>query len=217
MVYCWSLATFGSPLTVCMPPAACQVDPQVSSPRSIKSTSFQPALVRWYRTLHPTTPPPITTAFAWLFTNPPLSLVRNRQLHRSLRRRRRALAEALDEPGAEQCDRGVAQPVRMRRQVVAVAVIQGGIEGPHQAPVGKFLAEEVGVLERDPLATEGVLGGQHRGIKDQSALDVHAGEPVRAHELAPGVVARPVGDAHVHDLVLLDELGQRPAAMRGGD
>src|ERR1700690_4123183 len=67
MVYCCNLATFGSPLPVCMPPAACQVDPDVSSARSISSTSFQPILVKWYKTLAPTTPPPITTIWACLF------------------------------------------------------------------------------------------------------------------------------------------------------
>jgi hypothetical protein len=45
-VYCWSFATFGSLLMVCMPPAACQVEPEVSSCRSISTTSRQPALVR---------------------------------------------------------------------------------------------------------------------------------------------------------------------------
>src|ERR1700733_13713137 len=60
MVYCCSSATLGSPLMVCMPPAACHVEPEVSSALSISSTSFQPAFVRWYRTLTPTTPPPIT-------------------------------------------------------------------------------------------------------------------------------------------------------------
>src|SRR5271169_7211578 len=77
MVYCCNLATFGSPLTVCMPPAACQVDPEVSSARSISSTSFQPILVKWYSTLAPTTPPPITTAWAWLFMR---SLIGYRQM-----------------------------------------------------------------------------------------------------------------------------------------
>src|SRR5438874_12925042 len=89
MVYCCSRATLGSPLRVCMPPAACQVEPQVSSPRSSSSTSFQPALVRWYRTLAPTTPPPITTTRASLFTDPPLSHrshVGHRQQHRHARR-----------------------------------------------------------------------------------------------------------------------------------
>ena len=61
MVYCWSLATFGSPLSVCIPPAECQVDPAVSSVRSSSTTSVHPAFVKWYSTLAPTTPPPITT------------------------------------------------------------------------------------------------------------------------------------------------------------
>src|SRR6187402_3890121 len=75
MVYCWRRATLGSPLSVCMPPAACHVDPAVSSRRSSRTTSVQPALVRWYRTLAPTTPPPMTTAWYWFFIDRPLSVV----------------------------------------------------------------------------------------------------------------------------------------------
>src|ERR1700733_1648919 len=63
-VYCWSFATFGSPLSVCIPPAACQVEPAVSSLRSTSTTSVQPSSVRWYKTEAPTTPPPITTTCA---------------------------------------------------------------------------------------------------------------------------------------------------------
>ena len=47
IVYCWSFETFGSPLSVCIPPAACQVEPAVSSRRSSSITSVQPAFVRW--------------------------------------------------------------------------------------------------------------------------------------------------------------------------
>ena len=66
-MYCWSRATFGSPLSVCMPPAACHVEPAVSSRRSRSITSVQPSLVRWYRTLAPTTPPPMTTTWVSRF------------------------------------------------------------------------------------------------------------------------------------------------------
>ena len=45
IVYCWSRATFGSPLSVCMPPAACQVEPAVSSRRS-RSIDVGPARLR---------------------------------------------------------------------------------------------------------------------------------------------------------------------------
>src|SRR6187200_392383 len=55
IVYCCSRATFGSPLSVCIPPAACHVEP---------------AFVRWYRTLAPTTPPPMTTTCVSRFTRP---------------------------------------------------------------------------------------------------------------------------------------------------
>ena len=44
IVYSCSFATFGSPFSVCMPPAACQVEPDVSSSRSTSTTSVQPAL-----------------------------------------------------------------------------------------------------------------------------------------------------------------------------
>jgi hypothetical protein len=36
----------GSEFIVWKPPAACQVDPEVSSERSIKTTSLHPSLVR---------------------------------------------------------------------------------------------------------------------------------------------------------------------------
>ena len=68
IVYCWSRATFGSPLSVCIPPAACQVEPAVSSRARAASTSVQPAFVRWYSTLAPTTPPPMTTTWTSDFT-----------------------------------------------------------------------------------------------------------------------------------------------------
>src|SRR3981081_4828638 len=49
-------------------PAACQVEPAVSSSRSSSTTSVQPSRVRWYSALQPTAPPPMTTTRAWLFT-----------------------------------------------------------------------------------------------------------------------------------------------------
>src|SRR6185436_1298265 len=64
IVYCWRRATLGSPLRVCIPPAACHVEPAVSSRRSSRIASVQPAFARWYRTLAPTTPPPMTTTWA---------------------------------------------------------------------------------------------------------------------------------------------------------
>ena len=71
IVYCWSLATLGSPLSVCMPPAECQVEPAVYSARSRSTTSVQPSLVRWYRTEAPTTPPPMTTTWVFVFMTLP--------------------------------------------------------------------------------------------------------------------------------------------------
>ena len=67
MVYFCSREMLASPLKVCMPPAACQVEPEVSSLFSSSSTSRQPIFARWYSTLAPTTPPPMTTALAELF------------------------------------------------------------------------------------------------------------------------------------------------------
>src|ERR1700678_553592 len=64
MVYCCSFATLGSPLMVCMPPAACQVEPEVSSSRSTRTMSVQPSFAKGYRTEQPTTPPPTTTTRA---------------------------------------------------------------------------------------------------------------------------------------------------------
>ena len=47
MVEPWGAAMWGSALGVWNPPAACQVEPEVSSERSISTTSLQPYLVRW--------------------------------------------------------------------------------------------------------------------------------------------------------------------------
>ena len=66
MYFC-SREMLASPLNVCMPPAACHVEPDVSSLFSSSSTSVQPIRARWYRTLAPTTPPPMTTALAEAF------------------------------------------------------------------------------------------------------------------------------------------------------
>src|SRR5438105_13030047 len=48
-------------------PAACQVEPAVSSSRSSSTTSVQPSRARWYSALQPTAPPPMTTTRAWFF------------------------------------------------------------------------------------------------------------------------------------------------------
>src|SRR6056297_765818 len=47
--------------------AACHVDPLVSSSRSSRTTSVQPSFARWYKIEQPMTPPPMTTAWAWVF------------------------------------------------------------------------------------------------------------------------------------------------------
>jgi hypothetical protein len=59
----------GSPFKVWKPPAACHDEPLVNSDLSTRIISFQPAFARWYKTEHPTTPPPITTALAYVFIN----------------------------------------------------------------------------------------------------------------------------------------------------
>ena len=46
-------------------PAACQLEPDVSSSRSSSTTSFQPNFARWNRIEQPTTPPPMMTTLAW--------------------------------------------------------------------------------------------------------------------------------------------------------
>src|ERR1700681_1807933 len=51
-------------------PAACQVEPAVSSSRSSSTASVHPSRVRWYSALQPTAPPPMTTTRAWLFMAP---------------------------------------------------------------------------------------------------------------------------------------------------
>src|SRR3954452_19093350 len=46
-------------------PAAWHVEPAVRTAFSMKRTSVQPASARWYATLQPVIPPPITTTRAW--------------------------------------------------------------------------------------------------------------------------------------------------------
>src|SRR5580700_7320155 len=48
-------------------PAACQVEPAVSSSRSSSTVSVHPSRARWYSALQPTAPPPMTTTRAWVF------------------------------------------------------------------------------------------------------------------------------------------------------
>src|SRR6266851_2118197 len=55
----------GDGLNCVTSPAAWHVDPLVSSPFSMRWTSRTPALARWYATLQPVMPPPMTTAPAW--------------------------------------------------------------------------------------------------------------------------------------------------------
>src|ERR1700730_4828764 len=49
-------------------PAACQVEPAVSSARSSSTASVQPLSAKWYSVLTPTAPPPITTTRLCVFT-----------------------------------------------------------------------------------------------------------------------------------------------------
>src|SRR4029079_6821631 len=46
-------------------PAAWHVDPAVRTAFSTSRTSVQPARAKWYATLQPVMPPPITTTRAW--------------------------------------------------------------------------------------------------------------------------------------------------------
>src|SRR4029453_10982327 len=49
-------------------PAACHVEPLVSSPLSTSTTSVHPFRARWYATLQPAMPPPTITTRACSFT-----------------------------------------------------------------------------------------------------------------------------------------------------
>src|SRR3984885_8673743 len=80
-----------------MPPAACQVEPAVSSLRSTGTTSVQPSSVRWYRTEAPTTPPPMTTTCAEDFIEVPLRLAFPGTVVPTIGRwRRRGMGKLLD-------------------------------------------------------------------------------------------------------------------------
>src|SRR5256885_4884452 len=64
MLYLRKRIIVGEGLNCVTSPAAWQVDPLVSSSFSSSTTSRQPALARWYTTLVPVMPPPMTTARA---------------------------------------------------------------------------------------------------------------------------------------------------------
>src|SRR5467141_2927085 len=66
MLYRRNLIIVGEGLNCVTRPAAWHVDPLVSSPFSTRCTSRTPALARWYATLQPVMPPPMTTAPAWI-------------------------------------------------------------------------------------------------------------------------------------------------------
>src|SRR3990172_5427887 len=61
-------------------PAACHVDPEVSSDFSIRIESVQPSSARWYRRPIPMAPPPTIATRACVFTRlGPLQLERDRR------------------------------------------------------------------------------------------------------------------------------------------
>ena len=83
-MYACNFAILGSPFKVWKPPAACHDEPLVNSDLSIRIISFQPAFARWYKTEHPTTPPPITMALACVFINFILSLTASIEIKTSV-------------------------------------------------------------------------------------------------------------------------------------
>src|SRR5206468_4094020 len=147
---CWRRATFGSPFSVCMPPAECHVDPAVSSRRSSSTTSFQPALVRWYRTLAPTTPPPMTTAWNSFFIDS-LSIVG----------RHAALGDA---PGDERVEFLEDRRIRRRRLVCGQQLLPDPVGLARELRRARLLpglvvapVAEHRLMERRPVARLGVL------------------------------------------------------------
>ena len=64
MLYFSSLLTFRLALNCVHSPAACQVEPLVSSPFSSSTTSVHPSSVRWYAREQPAMPPPMMTTRA---------------------------------------------------------------------------------------------------------------------------------------------------------
>jgi len=127
-----------------------------------------------------------------------------------------AAPEALDQPGAEQTDGRVPEPLRRCREIVAVPGLEPHLVWLHQPSATDFLREEVRVDQRDPLPAERVLRGEHGGVDHQAALDIHL-DAGMAHELQPEIVPRLVRETDVHDLVGFDEAREVRIAMRRGD
>ena len=78
-------------------PAEWNVEPDVSSARSTRTTSVQPRSARWYAIDVPPTPPPMITARAWSAIRPPRSdYLATDKAQRSVRVRRLAGAQWQD-------------------------------------------------------------------------------------------------------------------------
>src|SRR5579883_1924367 len=101
----------------------------------------------------------------------------------------------------------------MREQIVAVAIVDGHIEGPDQTSTADLLREKVGIDQRNALPAQGVLCGEQSRVEDESAIDVERSEPGMPHELRPCLVPRQLVDAHVYELIRLDEGGETLAGV----
>src|SRR5437763_10425383 len=141
-------------------PAACQVEPAVSSSRSSSTTSVQPSRVRWYSALQPTAPPPMTTSRAWLF-----------------------MEHAAATGGARHAPAGAPDSTlhpRARRV----------IEGPHRDPRGHALAGDLHLVSPrgDPLgahrrAAVGDVAEAER--RTDGTTEQPRGDPSDQHVVAP--------------------------------
>src|SRR5437773_7232956 len=91
--------------------------------------------------------------------------------------------ETLDQPGAEQRYRGVAEGFGMCNQVIAIAIIQRRIERPDEAALPKVLGEQQRIAQSNTLSTQRILDSEHGGIKHQTALIFDIGDAVLADKL----------------------------------
>ena len=112
----------------------------------------------------------------------------------------------------------------MRRQIIAVALVEPDIERPHQPAGLDVLGEQDRVRERKPVAHHGVLHRKLLGVEDEAAIHREVGSADQAGEHLPEHVARLVLQLHVqqvaggnefHDVGMIDLLQQLRAAQDG--
>src|SRR4051812_7660247 len=141
--------------------AAWHVEPAVRTAFSTSRTSVQPARARWYATLQPVIPPPITTTRAW--------------------------STLMDRHDTSVAGRGsgVAEVAARRDEVPVVACFVEAESDDPEAPCGAKLAVRTAVEERPLLGA----AGPHDELPDPAVAVLMPGRILRREPLVVVIVA----------------------------